>query len=303
MTKNINALQLGATLYMPALREDAIEAISGRKYPQLKSLVLCLEDAVREDQVEQAVHQLSKTLHAMSMCAENRVLTFVRPRNPEMLARLVRIRGIERIDGFVLPKVTASNLDRWTDHLIGGNHLIMPTIETEEAFDPMEMKRLRDKLLTLRDRVLAIRIGGNDLLSCLGSRRSRVRTLYDGPLGSVISSLAGIFIPHGFPMTSPVLEIIDDPELLREELERDLEHGLSAKTAIHPDQISIIHDAYRVSIADLEDARSILAEDAPAVFKLHGAMCEPQTHRLWAERILARAEHYGLIDTALRAVA
>jgi citrate lyase beta subunit len=299
----ITALQLGATLYMPALREDAIDVIAGRKYPQLKSLVLCLEDAIRDDQVERAIRQLTHTLHAMAMCPASRVLTFVRPRSPDMLSRLMRIRGIERIDGFVLPKATASTLDRWTESLAGSCHLIMPTVETEEAFDASEMRRLRDKLLTIRDRVLAVRIGGNDLLSCLGARRSRVRTIYDGPLGAVISSLVGTFVPHGFSMTAPVLELFEDQDLLREELERDLEHGLAAKTAIHPSQIDVIHAAYRVSPDDLDDARRILADDAPAVFGSHGAMCEPQTHRVWAARIVARAEHYGVTEAGLRAVA
>lgn len=300
---SVTALQLGATLYMPALKEDAIECIAGDRIPGLKSLVLCLEDAIREDQVEQAIHQLGRTLHSMSLHRSSRVLTFVRPRNPEMLARLMRMRNIELVDGFVLPKITASTLDRWTDSLTSSCHLIMPTIETEEAFDPMEMKRLRDKLHTIRDRVLAIRIGGNDLLSCLGTRRSRVRTLYDGPLGPVMSSLVGTFVPYGFSMTSPVLEMFSDKDLLREELERDLEHGIVAKTAIHPEQIQVIHDAYRVSPEDLDDARRILSADAAAVFKSHGAMCEPQTHRMWATHIIERAEQYGVTETALRAVA
>lgn len=300
---NITALQLGATLYMPALKEDAIELISGSRIPELKSLVLCLEDAIRDDQTEQALHQLNRTLHSMSLHRGSSVLTFVRPRNPDMLARIVRMRNIDLIDGFVLPKITASTLDDWTDSLCGTSHLIMPTIETAEAFDPMEMKRLRDKLHTIRDRVLAIRIGGNDLLSCLGTRRSRSRTLYDGPLGPVISSLVGTFVPYGFAMTSPVLEMFSNHDLLREELDRDIEHGLLAKTAIHPEQIATIHAAYRVSPDDLEDARRILDADSAAVFKSHGAMCEPQTHRMWATHILERAEQYGITETALRAVA
>lgn len=300
---SITALRLGATLYMPALKEDAIDCIAGTRFPDLKSLVLCLEDAIRDDQVEQAMHQLKRTLDSMSLRRGSSVLTFVRPRSPDMLARIMRMRNIELVDGFVLPKITASTLDYWTDSLGGAGHLIMPTIETEEAFDPMEMKRLRDKLHTIRERVLAIRIGGNDLLSCLGTRRSRARTLYDGPLGPLISSLIGTFVPYGFAMSSPVLEMFGDKDLLREELERDLEHGLIAKTAIHPDQIPIIHDAYRVSAEDLEDAKRILSAEAAAVFKSHGAMCEPQTHRMWATHIMERADQYGVTEVALRAVA
>lgn len=298
-----SAIQLGGTLYMPALKKDAIDYISGRKHAHLKSMVLCLEDAIREDQIEAATYQLEMTLRSMSLHTSSQVLTFVRPRTPEMLAGLMRMHGIDRVTGFVLPKITASSLDRWTDCVVGSHHLIMPTIETEEAFDPIEMKRLRDKLLTIRDRVLAIRIGGNDLLSCLGARRSRKRTLYDGPLGPVISSLVGTFVPYGFAMSSPVLEVFGDLDLLREELERDIEHGLVAKTAIHPSQLEVINDAYRVSPEDLKDALGILDKESAAVFGSNGAMCEPQTHRVWAARIVERAEEYGIVEHQLRAVA
>ena len=37
---------LGATLYMPATRPDILDMVSGEKIQGLRSLVLCLEDAV-----------------------------------------------------------------------------------------------------------------------------------------------------------------------------------------------------------------------------------------------------------------
>jgi hypothetical protein len=41
-------------------------------------------------------------------------------------------------------------------------------------------------------------------------------------------------------------------------------------------------------------ARSLLAPDAAAVFRMHDAMCEVATHTGWAEATVRRAEIYGI---------
>ena len=44
-----------------------------------------------------------------------------------------------------------------------------------------------------------------------------------------------------------------------------------------------------------EAAELILANEAPPVFRFRDAMCEPATHRDWAELVLARAALYGVV--------
>lgn len=295
----LKATSLGATMYMPALREDIVDAAKGRTVPGLRSLVICLEDAVNESDVPAALSQLRRTLQGLKMAGQRDTAVFIRPRNAEMLARLSQFRGIEVVDGYVLPKVTPNSFPVWMEALRTDGHKIMPTIETAEAFDQSEMRRLRDQMQAVADRVLAIRIGGNDLLSTLGARRSRHRTVHEGPLGTVIAMLAGTFIPYGFAMSSPVLEVVSDMDLLRREVEQDLEQGLLTKTAIHPAQVQVIQEMYRVDPDDYADATAILDEEARAVFKSHGAMCEPQTHRAWAAQIIERASIYGIRDDGI----
>jgi citrate lyase beta subunit len=149
---------------------------------------------------------------------------------------------------------------------------------------------LRDYMLErgYKDQILALRIGGNDLLALLGIRRPRDRTLYRTPLGLTIANLVTVFKPHGFELTAPVFEHLDCPEILEEELGEDLAHGLCGKTAIHPDQLPLIDSRFRVSPSDLEAAQRILDEDR-AVFKFGGSMCELATHSAWAEHIVGRA--------------
>jgi len=287
------SIALGATLYLPATRPLLAPIALGRRYPQLRSAVICLEDSIRPDEVPAAMRNLARLLEALPGDGA-RPMLFIRPRDPAMLEALLRLDGIERVDGFVIPKATADSLPDYLACDLHEHHRLMPTLETREIFDPPEVRRLRDQLLAVQARVLAIRIGGNDLLQTLGARRSAVRTLYEGPLAGVVASLVAAFAPWGFSLSAPVFEHFAGEALLREEVERDIEHGLLTKTVIHPGQIAIVEAAYAVTRDELAEARAILAPDSPAVFAIDGSMCEPATHRRWALAAVRRAEIFGV---------
>ena len=102
-----------------------------------------------------------------------------------------------------------------------------------------------------------------------------------------------IIVPAGFALSAPLFEAIHAPDLLREEVERDLEHGLLTKTAIHPSQVEVIQSVYRVAAGEADAARAILNPNGRAVFKANGAMCETATHGAWAREVLARQSLYG----------
>ena len=304
---SLDAIALGATLYMPATREDAAARLLGpQRIAGLRSAVLCLEDAVREDGVPLALARLAATLRhiAMHPPAPGDALIFVRPRDPAMLGRILALPGADRLTGFVLPKPRPATMPCWLALPFSPHHRLMPTLETREAFDPVELRALREQLLAVQGRILALRIGGNDLLHAMGLRRAAGRTVYQGPLGPVIATLVAGFAPWGFALTAPVMERFDDPALLRAEMAEDIAHGLLGKTAIHPDQIAVIQTALAVPADLVAEAQAILSPQAPAVFAREGAMCEPATHRAWAERLLARADAFGIADAlplALRA--
>lgn len=288
----MSAVELGATLYVPAIN-GAARAMAYGSIDDLRSMVICLEDAIRDDQVPQAIEGLGDLLLEL---AENpsSLKVYVRPRNLRMLTQLLQMPNIEHIEGFVLPKVTTQSLPVWLTALMHSEHRIMPTIEGEDAFDRSALARLCDQLQPYAERVSAVRIGGNDILALLGIRRSRYRTAYDGPLGSVIRDIAGTFIPKGFSVAAPVFEHYSAPGVLRAEVEQDIEHGLLTKTAIHPDQISVIHSVYRPDVHEMTEAKAILSQEAPAVFGSNGSMCEPATHAPWAGMIIKRAQAHGL---------
>ena len=122
MTK-ISPYALGATLYMPATRTDLLSVVLGEKIPSLRSLVICLEDAVSESDVGYALDNLQRLLITLSSGQpryKNAPLVFIRPRNLAMATQLVEWPLISLIDGFVLPKFTLHDLPIW-------QHLIAPT--------------------------------------------------------------------------------------------------------------------------------------------------------------------------------
>ncbi|MEY6430795.1 HpcH/HpaI aldolase/citrate lyase family protein [Thioalkalicoccus limnaeus] len=286
-------LALGATLYLPATRADLAAVLNREALPGLRSVIVCTEDAVHERDLAQALDNLRRVLPRLAPAAVRR---FVRPRNPEVLARIMTFAGIERLDGLVLPKVDEASLPRYAEAAAGRPGLwLMPTLETEIVFSRTRLERLIDPLQGLANPILCLRIGGNDILHRLGLKRPKRVTLYETPLRTIVHDLIVTFRPAGFELAAPVFEHLDSPRVLRAEVRLDLLHGLWSKTAIHPTQVPTIEDEYRVPSADLDLAHGILAPDAPAVFQSHGQMVEPSTHSHWAERVLERAAIFGAV--------
>lgn len=294
---SIHPLQLGATLYVPATRPDLIAILLENKIPDLKSVVLCLEDAISEHDVDFALQQLK---HVLATLKQQRTikspLIFIRPRHHHMLEQLLAWQDIDAIEGFVLPKF---DLDCFTAYQTALQHApqfyYMPTLETAQIFDLLAQRELCQALKTLPS-ILALRVGGNDLLNVLSLRRPITTTIYETPVGILMGQLCGQFLSHGFALTAPVFEHFSQMDLFQQELSRDVQYGFSGKTIIHPNQIPAVHHAFKVSQNEFKQARAILAEDAKAVFAENGSMLEPATHRNWAKRIQIRAEMYGLFD-------
>ena len=225
MTTRLSPWHLGATLYMPATRNDIAGAILDGKIPGLRSLVICLEDAVSEADMPDALANLAQLLHTLNAAKQaggntDWPLVFIRPRHPEMGKWLTEHLDLSAVDGFVLPKFTLSALPLWWE-IMGNTHLcMMPTLETEEVFDVVQMRELAIALLAhpCHSRIIALRIGGNDLMNVVSLRRPRDLTLYDSPMGYVIKMLVSVFAPRDFALTAPVCEHIDDHDVMAREL-------------------------------------------------------------------------------------
>jgi citrate lyase beta subunit len=294
----LDPIELGASLYVPANHPDLCEIAAGQKLLALRSLIFCTEDALADHELPGALAQLARALPELVKADPNRHF-FVRVRNPEGIQWLRQQPGAEALKGVVLPKVHAGNLPSYLKELKDSHWLFMPTLETREVFNDKAMHALVHLLDKhgLQTRIPCLRIGGNDLLALLRCRRPKGRTIYDTPIGHVIARLATTFIPSGYSLSAPVFERLDDFETLGREIQKDLDHGLVGKTAIHPHQVSFIEQHYRVNAQDVDIAMEILASDAPGVFQRGGGMCEPATHRPWARSVLEAARLYGFPAT------
>jgi len=287
----LNYYRLGATLYSPATLDKLTQHLNANTY---HSLVVCTEDAIHEHEVEFALNNIQKTLYQLQPSA---TLRFIRPRNVQILRTLLTMPGIDKIDGFVLPKVDLSNISHYrqlfSDHAI---FTVMPTLETEIAFDQQALRKLCSELNQFPCQILCLRIGGNDLLNILKIKRPRNLSIYETPIRQAIDNCITVFKPHHYQLSAPVYEYIDNASeaILKKELEMDIAHGLLAKTAIHPCQVEHIQTAYKVTRSDYEIAKKILNPEISAVFKFQGQMCEPATHHNWAEETMLRSSYYGL---------
>lgn len=295
----LDVLGLGAPLYVPANRRDLAEIGNGERIPGARAVIFCTEDSLLPQEVDPALRGLDAALRQCGGTpgTDGVPYRFIRPRNPEVLRALLDMPGIDAVQGFVLPKFDAESLDAWFALLEAApGFRLMPTLETAAAFDVERMRRLRDRLCAspLRERILALRIGGLDLLNLLGLRRSARRTIHDTPVGHCMRQLIAVFAPSGFALAAPAFECFQAPGVLARELELDVLNGLFAKTAVHPCQLAQIHAAYRVSSEDLDMARALLDPERPAVFRLADRMCEKATHGAWARRVLLRARVYGV---------
>ncbi|MEJ8848384.1 HpcH/HpaI aldolase/citrate lyase family protein [Variovorax rhizosphaerae] len=288
---------LGASLYVPATRPKLAAVLSGRELPTLRSVIACTEDAVADGELEGALANLATVLRALDPIEmRSDLLRFVRVRNPAVMARVLDMPGVEKIDGFVLPKFTLAVLPQYQALLKARNFWLMPTLETSEVFEQDAMRELSLALCRKewKPRILALRVGGSDLLRLLGLRRTRGFTLYDTPLGSLLSQLILTFKPLGFALTAPVFDFIEDEHVLAQEAKRDVAFGFCGKTAIHPAQIATIEAAFHVSASELIAARRLMEPDCPAVFKHDGTMYEAVVHRDWARQVIAKREMLAL---------
>ena len=128
---------LGATLYMPATRNDLADVIIRNKIPGLRSLVICLEDAVSEEDIPKGLENLQAILAELAEPANilNRhkiPLVFIRP-VMRPWQRIWSKLSPSAVDGLVLPKFTENSLPVWWEIVAGTSLNLMPTLETADV--------------------------------------------------------------------------------------------------------------------------------------------------------------------------
>ncbi|MET9177636.1 HpcH/HpaI aldolase/citrate lyase family protein [Kitasatospora aureofaciens] len=348
------ATALGGTLYSPATRPALAADIRKLAARGVVSMVLCLEDAIADHEVDAGernlVEQITDLVSDFTDCAQDHPLLFIRVRTAAQILDLAERLGpaVGLLSGFVLPKFTAEDGGAYLAALAaaeaatGRRLFAMPVLESPELAH-LETRReqlfgIAELLAAHRERVLAVRLGVTDLCSAYGLRRSPDLTAYDVALvaaviGDVVNVL-GRADGTGYTVTGPVWEYFPvqermfKPQLRRtpfaasagtarasgeevrrriiehdldgliREVELDRTNGLLGKTCIHPSHVPAVHALSVVTHEEYCDARDILRQEQDGGGVLRSAytnkMNEARPHRAWAERVLLRAEVFGV---------
>jgi len=229
--KELLAYAVGAALYMPATRASVAEDIIKLKNAGLVTVIIDLEDAIGDDQVDNAEESIIQHLIYLAAYAENELdssnslpLLFIRVRNPDQLRQMIFRLGslVTMLTGFVFPKFSVDNGIQYFETLAEYNNTRgyndpvlygMPILETapiiyrESRVD--SLLSIRDLLRNYRELVLNVRIGATDFSSLFGLRRSPDVSIYDlTPIRDCISDIINVFgrVEEGYVISGPVWE-------------------------------------------------------------------------------------------------
>lgn len=309
---------VGPLLYCPANSESLASALISQLFGTGYSLALCLEDTIQDRWVKAAEDTLIRTLTLLHEEKQNSDFflpkIFIRVRKPEQIKDLSdRLdRAVELVSGFILPKFSEENADEYLKQIENASKIYnrdifaMPILESPSIIDLNDRYRilysLKKKLDDVERLVLNVRVGGNDLCHMFGIRRRVDECIHDiSPVANIFSDIITVY-GMDYVVSGPVWEYYSGNGWetgLISELKRDRLCGFIGKTVIHPKQIEIVKEAYRVSRQDAEDAKAILNWDESSKTLVSGnpsreRMNERNTHSNWAFRTMMLAEAYGI---------
>lgn len=238
--KEVLSYMLGATLYMPATKESIARDVITKKFKDLVSMVIDLEDAVGDNQLEEAEELLVKHLETIYIALDNEEimiedlpLIFVRVRTPEQLKRMNAKFGVFNnvLTGYVFPKFSHKNGNEFMETIASMNSeetvlYAMPILESSEFIykeERMEsLLKTKEILDAYRKYVLNIRVGCTDFCGLYGIRRNVDTTIYDvSVIRDCLADILNVFNrrEESYIISGPVWEYFSkDERILKPQL-------------------------------------------------------------------------------------
>jgi len=283
--------KLGATLFVPASHLQLHAIVNEEKYKDLKSLVIDFEDGLDVKLLDLAMKNLENILKNIN---QKSPLIFLRARDTNHLKHLLTFPYINNITGFVLAKFSLKNAQEYLTLLQNSTHLLMPSIEGKELFNHTLLHQLKEVIITNKQKVVLVRFGLEDMLKYLGMRRKCSESLFDLSAPCVvIGNLIATFKSAGFAVSGGVYPCFKDVEGFIKDVKRDLQEGLFSKTIIHPSQIALTHELYKVSQKEYDEAVEIV-HSKKVLFAQNAKMAEVTTMKKYSQEIVLRANIYGI---------
>jgi citrate lyase subunit beta/citryl-CoA lyase len=302
-------------------RENAVRGVNEEPTERLRSLLFVPGDSEKklaraleagadalildlEDSVAQARKTAARALVAEFLSEHGskhrglfvRINALSSPFVDEDLAAVVAARAA----GLVVPKVRAAELRAFAAALdelerrhggeIGATRLLPIATETPASLFSM------GEYAAGGPRLAALTWGAEDLSAALGAATAVDEGGAWLPVYQLARSLCLLAArAAGVHAIDSVYTNFRDPDGLRRQALEAYRDGFSGKLAIHPDQIEIIHEAFRPSAAEVEAARRVVAAFERAddgVAALDGRMLD-EPHLQRARRLLARSRQSG----------
>ena len=310
---------VGTLLYCPANHYKIVNSLIEEKFGNNFSLALCLEDTISDDCVTEAENILITSLKNLYIqkATQNFFLPkiFIRVRNAQQMLSLTERFGKSNdiVTGFIFPKFCLENADEYIATLLKINLkrkvplYFMPIFEHSSIINLNNrydiLYQLKEKLDKVENLVLNIRVGGNDLCHIFGFRRSAEQSIHDiKPISSIFSDIITVY-GADYVISAPVWEYYSGTNWdkgLEKEVVQDKLCGFVGKTVIHPKQIAVVNNAYKVTQKDLDDALSILKWNKHTNSLVSGSvskerMNEFKTHSNWAFKTIMLSRVFGVV--------
>lgn len=304
---------VGPLIYMPALRNDIKEKLKAAKTHGISCTAICLEDTIRDDKLPEAeknlvsvIIDIYKGISQGTEQIEKFPNIFIRVREPEQMKKLRYMcgEGFKLISGFIFPKINDLNISDYISAMfdVDSNLFMMPIIENPSLMNPAKrykaLQGIYDTLLSCKDNVLNVRVGGNDFSNAVSICTDVFHTIYDiAPVASLLSDISAFFTSD-FTVSAPVWNYFDGrnwTEGMKKEMDKDRYYGFIGKTVIHPRQIPVVLEYMKIPKSEYDAAQLILKSDGEIqAFNCGGRMYENKVHTKWAKRTVKLAEVYGV---------
>lgn len=328
-SREILQYAIGALLYMPGTNQKIANDIINKRYPDLKSMVLCLEDSIGDSSVKEAEKSVKNILIKLNdamkrkdkpLSVDDLPLIFIRVREPEQMLRIAKScsKYMHILTGFVWPKFDKTNANNYLKNFaivkeqVASPLYVMPIIESMDVMykeTRMEnLKFIEKALQSIAEFVLGIRVGGTDFSNLYSLRRQIDESIWDVKVvADAFVDIINVF-GRNYVISGPVWEFFENPQRkedtswsdgLKKELAADRRNGMIGKTSIHPSQLRIIQESLMVSYYDYQNAMETIGltnQNLVGVQKSFSGnqMNEAKTHINWARKTLLLAKIYGV---------
>lgn len=262
------------------------------------SIILDLEDAVSLTEKDSARILVREAIKHVDYDGVE-VVVRINPLSTPYADEDIEIIGRVKPDALMVPKATEEELEEI--------HRRLDRIEVEEGFENQSIKLIPIvesaygvenvySIIKASSRVVAVLLGGEDLTSDMGIKRSKAGEEIFYARNRVAVACKAMRVDS---IDTPFTDT-NDYEGLKKDITLAKSLGMTGKSSINPRQIDTIHEVYAPTEGEILHAQRVLAakeeaeREGKGVFSLDGKMVDaPVINR--AKNIVALSEKLGLI--------